>query len=444
MNFEHLKNTDPIAYSLLLREIERQETCLELIPSECIASLSTIEALWTPFTNKYSEWYSRKRFYGWNQVVDEVEELAIERAKKAFPWVVHVNVQPYSWSPANLAVYLATCNPWDTVVWQSLPDWWHLTHWWKVSATWIYYNPVQYHVKEDWYIDLEETAKIIRENKPKLVWIWASAYPREFPFEEIGKLADEVWAYVVADIAHISGLVISGVHTSPAPYVDIITTTTHKTMRWPRWGMIMVTEKWFKKDPELPSKIDKAVFPGLQWWPHNHQTLAIAVALWEALKPEFKELNKQIKVNANHLAEELKKHWFNLVSNWTENHLILVNVWRWRWIFMQEALDKAWITLNKNTIPKDPASAFNPSWIRMGTPILTMRGMREKEMEKVASWIKEISEEIKQFDYNDDKELRAKNLEKFYNFINNNSKLTQIKEEVKSLCLQFPIYNYKD
>lgn len=440
MNFDNLKRTDPLCYDLVLREMERQETTLELIPSECIASLSTIEALWTPFTNKYSEWYARKRFYGWNNVVDEVEELAIKRAKEAFPWVVHANVQPYSWSPANLAVYLATCNPWDTIVGQSLPDWGHLTHGWKVSATWIFYNPEQYHVKEDWYIDLEEVAKIIREKKPKLVWIGASAYAREFPFEEIGKLADEVGAYVAADIAHISGLVISGVHTNPAPFVHIITTTTHKTMRGPRWGMIMVTEKWLKKDPELPSKIDRAVFPWLQWGPHNHQTLAIAVALWEALKPEFKESNKQIVKNAKFLAEKLMNLWFNLVSNGTDNHLLLINVWRWRGIFMQEALDHAWITLNKNTIPKDPASAFNPSGIRMGTPITTMRGMKEPEMEKIANWIKEVSDEIKQFEYSDDKEERAKNLSEFYNYIENNKKLAEIKKNIEELCLKFPIY----
>lgn len=440
MNFDNLKKTDPLCYDLVLREMERQETSLELIPSECIASLSTIEALWTPFTNKYSEWYARKRFYGWNNVVDEVEELAIKRAKEAFPWVVHANVQPYSWSPANLAVYLATCNPWDTVVGQSLPDGWHLTHGWKVSATGIFYNPVQYHVKEDGHIDLEEVAKIIRENKPKLVWIWASAYPREFPFEEIGKLADEVWAYVAADIAHISGLVISGVHTNPAPYVHIITTTTHKTMRGPRWGMIMVTEKGLQKDSELAAKIDKAVFPGLQWGPHNHQTLAIAVALWEALKPEFRESNKQIVKNAKFLAEKLMNLWFKLVSNWTDNHLLLINVWRWRGIFLQEALDHAWITLNKNTIPKDPASAFNPSGIRMGTPITTMRGMKEPEMEKIANWIKEVSDEVKQFDYSEDKEERAKNLAEFYKYIDNNKRLAEIRNEIKELCLKFPIY----
>lgn len=440
MNFDNLKITDPICYDLVQKEMNRQETTLELIPSECIASLSTIEALWTPFTNKYSEWYARKRYYGWNEFVDEVEELAIERAKKAFPWVVAVNVQPYSWSPANFAVYVATCKPWDTVVWQSLLDGWHLTHWWKASVTWSFFNAVQYHVREDWYIDLEETAKIIRENKPKLVWIWASAYAREFPFKEIAKIADEVGAYIAADIAHISWLVISWVHTNPAPYVDIITTTTHKTLRWPRWWMIMVTEKWLKKDPELALKIDKAVFPWLQWWPHNHQTLAIAVALWEALKPEFIESNKQIVKNAKYLALKLKELWFELVSGWTDNHLMLVNVWRWRWVYMQEALDKAWITLNKNTIPRDPATAFYPSWIRLWTPIVTMRWMKEKEMDIIANLIKRVSDIVVDFWYIEDKEQRSKNLEEFYKFINSNKDLEKIKKEVEELCLKFPIY----
>lgn len=440
MNFDNLKNTDSLCYNLIQKEINRQETTLELIPSECIASLSVIEALWTPFTNKYSEWYARKRYYWWNEFVDEVEELAIERAKKAFPGVAHVNVQPYSWSPANFAVYVATCKPWDTVVGQSLLDWWHLTHWWKASVTWSFFNSIQYHVKEDGYIDLEETAKIIRENKPKLVWIGASAYAREFPFEEIAKVADEVGAYVAADIAHISWLVISWVHKNPAPYVDIITTTTHKTMRWPRWGMVMVTEKWLKKDPELASKIDKAIFPGLQWWPHNHQTLAIAVALWEALKPEFIESNTQIIKNAKYLASKLKELWFEIVSWGTDNHLMLVNVGRWRWVFMQEALDMAWITLNKNTIPKDPASAFYPSWIRLGTPIVTMRGMKEQDMDKIANWIKRVSDEVTEFVYNEDKEERLKVLEGFYKYIKENTELKKIKEEVKEFCLKFPIY----
>lgn len=439
MNFENLMKTDYEAYNMILREMERQENSLELIPSECIASLSVIEALWTPLTNKYSEWYPGKRYYGWNNVIDEVESLAIERAKKLFN-VPYVNVQPYSGSPANFAVYCAICKPGDTVVWQSLLDGWHLTHGWNASITGQFFNSVQYHVKADGYIDLEDVRKVILENKPKLVWIGASAYSREFPFKEISEIAKEVDAYVAADIAHISWLVSSGVHPSPNEYVHIITTTTHKTLKWPRWWMIMVTDLWLKKDPELGKKIDKAIFPWLQWWPHNHQTLAIAVALWEALKPEFIEQNFQIVKNAKFLAEKLIEKWFEVVSGWTDNHLILLNVWKGRWVFMQEALDKAWITLNKNTIPADPATPFFPSWIRMWTPIMTMRGMKEIEMKKVADFIYRVSEIVKDFKYIEDKDERKKQLENFYSFIEKNKEIEKIKEEVKELCKKFPIY----
>jgi glycine hydroxymethyltransferase len=441
MNFDHLKKTDPLAYELIIEEIKRQETCLELIPSECIASLSTIEALWTPLTNKYSEWYARKRYYAWNHVIDKVEELAIERAKKLFK-VPHVNVQPYSGSPANFAVYCAVCQPWDTVVGQSLLDGGHLTHGWKASMTGQFYNAVQYHVKADGEIDFEETEKIILENKPKLVWIWASAYPKEFPFKRIAEMAEKVGAYVAADIAHISGLVVSWVHTSPVPYVHIVTTTTHKTLRGPRGGMIMVTDLGFKKDPELASKIDKAIFPWLQGGPHNHQTLAIAVALGEAMTPEFVDNNVQIVKNAKFLAERLIANWFDVVSGWTENHLILVNVWKGRGHFMQEALDAAGMTLNKNTIPNDPASAFSPSWIRLGTPIMTMRGMKEHEMKKVADWMKKVADIVAEFEYVDDKKARTKQLEKFEKFIADNQELKEIRDEVRQLCKKFPIYEF--
>ncbi len=441
MNFDHLKKTDPVAYDLVIREIKRQEKTLELIPSECIASLSTIEALGTPLTNKYSEWYPRKRYYAGNQVIDEVEELAIERAKKIFK-VPHVNVQPYSGSPANFAVYCAVCQPWDTVVWQSLLDWGHLTHGWKASMTGQFFNAVQYHVKPNGEIDFDEVEKIILENKPKLVWIWASAYPKEFPFKKIAAVAEKVGAYVAADIAHISGLVASGVHTSPVPYVHIVTTTTHKTLRWPRGWIIMVTHLGLKKDPELAQKIDKAVFPGLQWGPHNHQTLAIAVALGEALTPQFVEMNVQIVKNAKFLAGKLTEKGFDLISGGTENHLILANVWKWRGHFMQEALDKAGITLNKNTIPNDPASAFSPSWVRFGTPIMTMRGMKEPEMKKVADWMKEVADIIKDFEFVEDKKERTKQLEVFEEFIEKNEDLKRIRKEVEHLCLKFPIYNF--
>ncbi len=439
MNFENLKKTDPTCYDLVQKEIERQETSLELIPSECIASLSTIEALWSPFTNKYSEWYYKKRYYAGCEVVDEVEKLAIDRAKELYK-VPHVNVQPYSWSPANLAVYNAVCEVWDMTMWLKLTEWWHLTHGWTASATSKFFKSIQYGLKDDWYIDLEEVERLALKHKPKLIWIWATAYSREFPFKEFWEIADKVWAYLVADIAHISGLVVSWVHTSPNPYVHIITTTTHKTLRWPRWWMIMVTEKWLKKDPKLAKKIDQSVFPWLQWWPHNHQTLAIAVALWEALKPEFIESNKQIIKNAKVLAEEFMKHWIKVISWWTDNHLVLADVWAWKWIFMHEACEIAGISLNKNTIPKDPASPFYPSGIRMWTPILTMRWFKEDDIRKVAGFVCEIYELVKHFEFSADKEKRLSILREFRKFAEDNEDLKRIREEVKDLCLKFPIY----
>ena len=440
MNFDNLMKTDKVCYDLVMEEMDRQEHTLELIPSECIASLSVIEALWSPFTNKYSEWYAKKRYYWWNEVVDKVELLAIERAKEAFPGVVHVNVQPYSWSPANLAVLNAVCEVWDKTMGLKLTDWWHITHWLSVSATAKFFSPVLYWLDENWYIDLEEVERLAVENKPKLIWVWATAYSREFPFEEFSRIAKKVWAYLVADIAHISWLVISGVHKNPSSYVDIITTTTHKTMRWPRWWMIMVTEKWLENDPELAIKIDKSVFPWLQWWPHNHQILSVAVALWEALKPEFKEMNAQIIRNSKSLAGSLMNFWYELATNGTDNHLILMKVWKWRWAFLQDALDEAGITLNKNTVPKEPCSPFNPSWIRMWTPIMTMRGMKEPEMEKIALWINDVFEIVKGFDYSPDKEERKIIKKEFKEFLKDNSDLKNIKDEIKIFCEKFPIY----
>ena len=440
MNFENLQKTDPTCYNFVMDEMERQETSLELIPSECIASLSTIEALWSPFTNKYSEWYANKRYYGWNEVVDKVELFAIERVKQAFPWVAHANVQAYSGSPANLAIYNAICGAWDTIMWLSLSQWGHLTHGHPVSATSKFFNAIQYGLNAEWYIDLEEVESLALEHKPKVIVVWFTAYSREFPFKEFARIAEKVWAYLLADISHISWLVVSGVHTSPAPYCDVIMTTTHKTLKWPRWAIIMTTEKGLQKDSDLASKIDKSVFPWLQWGPHNHQTLAIAVALWEALQPEFKKMNTDIVQNSRCLAEELMSYWFELATWGTDNHLILMSVWKGRGVFMQEALDAAWITLNKNTVPNDPCTPFNPSGIRMWTPIMTMRGMGKIEMKKVASWIQRVSEIVKDFEYKEDKEERKIRLWEFFIYIENNSKLKEIRAEVKELCLQFPIY----
>lgn len=441
MIYNNLQKTDKICYDFIQEEIKRQETSLELVPSECIASMSVIEALWSPFTNKYSEWYANKRYYWWNEVVDKVELLAIERAKKAFPWVAHVNVQAYSWSPANMAIFNAILEVWDTMLWLSLSQGWHLTHWHKVSASAKFFNAIQFWLNKDGYIDLEEVERLALEHNPKVIVVGFTAYSREFPFEAFYKIAQKVWAYLVADISHISWLVIAWAHTSPSPFCDIIMTTTHKTLKWPRWAIIMVTDKWLEKDPELATKIDKSVFPGLQWWPHNHQTLAIAVALGEALKPEFKEMNFEVIKNAKYLAEYLMWYWFEIATNWTDNHLVLMWVWKWRGVFIQDALDKAWITLNKNTIPNDPCTPFYPSWIRMWTPIMTMRGMRQEEMKKVADWMKKVYDIVSEFEYKETKEERIAESKRFYKFLENNEELEKICEEVRELCLKFPIYS---
>jgi glycine hydroxymethyltransferase len=357
--------------------------------------------------------------------------------------VPHANVQPYSGSPANQAVYVAICKPGDTIMGQSLPDGGHLTHGWKVNFSGMFFNSVQYHVKPDGYIDLDEVRKLARENKPKLIWCGATAYPREFPFEEFAKIADEVGAYFAADIAHIAGLVIAGAHKSPVPYAHVITTTTHKTLRGPRGAIIMVTQKGLDKDPELANKIDKAVFPGLQGGPHDHQTTAIAVALGEAMKPEFKEYGKQIIKNAKALANILMKNRIKLISNGTDNHLILIDLTpfgKGKGLYAQEALDLAGITANKNTIPADPSSPFYPSGIRLGTPALTTREMKEKEMELIGDWITDVINEVKDYDMPDDKDARQKSIEKFRKEIVKNDKIKKIKNEIVELCKKFPLY----
>lgn len=396
--YEHLKKQDPAIYKAIVAETKRQEEGLELIPSEIAASAAVIEALGSVLTNKYSEGFPRKRYYGGQENIDIIEEIAQERAKKLFG-VPHANVQPYSGSPANLAVYVAVCNPGDTVLGQNLPDGGHLTHGWKASATSMFYNTIGYHVKEDGYLDLEEIEKLAKKHKPKLIWVGATAYVREFPFEKMAKIADKVGAYLAADIAHIAGLVISGAHKSPAKFAHIITTTTHKTLRGPRGGMIMVTHKGLKKDPDLAKKIDQAIFPRLQGGPHDHQTAAIAVALGEAMKPSFKIYGHQVVKNAKALAKAMMARGIKIVTDGTDNHMILVKCGKGRGVFVQEALDAAGITLNKNTIPKDPSSPFYPSGVRLGTPFITVRGMKEKEMEKIGNWISQVMEEIKDFEF---------------------------------------------
>ncbi len=440
-----LSKSDPKIYELIEAERKRRQEGLELIPSENHCSLAVLQALGSVLTDKYAEGYPGRRYYGGQEFIDQVENTAIERAKEAFG-VPYANVQPYSGSPANAAVYLAVCESGDTIMGQNLPDGGHLSHGWKGTFSARFYKSVPYHVKSDGYIDLEEVARLAREHKPKLIWCGATAYVREFPFEEIAKIADEVGAYFVADIAHIAGLIIAGAHKSPNDFAHIITTTTHKTLRGPRGGMIMVTEKGLKKDPQLPEKIDKAVFPaGVQGGPHEHQIAAIAVALEEALKPEFKEYGKQVVKNAKVLAEELMKKGVKLVSNGTDNHMMLIDLTAdgpGRGVFLQDALDMAGITVNKNTIPEDPSSPFYPSGIRLGTPAITTRGMKEKEMGLIAGWISQIANEIKDYHLPETKEERREYLKKFREEMSVNSLVKNIKQQVLEICNKFPIYSW--
>jgi glycine hydroxymethyltransferase len=385
---------DRILEKLIKEETKRQQETIDLIPSENIASRDVISALGSPLTNKYSEGYPGKRYYGGNEIIDEVENLAKERARKVFHlgknW--HVNVQPYSGSPANMAVYYALLEPGDKIMGMSLPFGGHLTHGWKVNFSARFYQSVQYGVGRDGYINYNEVFKLAKKEKPKIIVCGATAYPRVFDFKKFNNIAKKTGAYLMADIAHIAGLIAAGVHPSPFPYADVITTTTHKTLRGPRGAIIFANSesKIAKKNGiDITSVIDRAVFPALQGGPHDNQTAAIAVCLAEALQPSFKKYGHQIVKNAKTLSKELKKLGFNVVSGGTDNHLMLVDLTNLG-ISGKEAenqLGEAGIIVNRNTVPFDTRSPFDPSGIRLGTPSITTRGMKEKEMKKIAELI---------------------------------------------------------
>lgn len=442
MWYDKIKESNSELYGYIKSELERQQDGLEMIPSENFTSEAVMQALGSILTNKYSEGYPGRRYYGGNEFIDKIETLAIERAKKLFG-VPYANVQPYSGSPANLAVYFAICKPGDTIMGQNLSDGGHLTHGFKASITGQIFNSVPYHVKKDGYIDIDEAKRLAEENKPKLIWIGCTAYSREFPFEEFANIADGVGAYLAADIAHISGLVIGGAHKSPVKYAHIITTTTHKTLRGPRGAMIMVTDKGMKKDPDLGKKIDKMIIPGMQGGPHNHQTAAIAVALYEAAKPEFKTYAKQIVKNAKALADSLMQNGMTLVTNGTDNHLILIDLTPFGnglGVFGEDAMGAAGITVNKNTVPNDPSSAFYPSGIRLGTPALTTRGMKEPEMKVIGELIAETLKQIKDCRLPEDKDERQEYINKFRMDIKSNQKLKEIRSKTFEISSRFPLY----
>lgn len=430
----NVSDIDPEIADAVLRELKRQEEGIELIPSENYTYKAVLQTMGSVFTNKYSEGYPKKRYYGGNEIVDEVEIIAIERAKELFG-CEHANVQPYSGSPANQAVFFALLNLKDKFLGFSLTSGGHLTHGSHVNFSGKNYVCVSYDVdKETELLDMENIRKLAIEEKPKMIISGLTAYPREINFKAFQEIAEEADAYHLADISHIAGLVVGGAHPSPFPFTDVVTTTTHKSLRGPRGAIIMCRMEDRLHDIHHPNKktkngepfslarlIDSAVFPGLQGGPHDHATAAKAVAFREALKPEFKEYAKQIVKNAKVLADELMALDIKLVTNGTDNHLILIDLrpedLTGKGGLIQNALDEAGITLNKNTVPYEPSSPFHPSGLRLGTPAITSRGMKESEMKVIAEGLAKV---IKS---KGDSEVSA-----------------QIKHDILELTKQFPLY----
>jgi glycine/serine hydroxymethyltransferase len=385
----HLQGRDPEIAGLVEAEARRQYEKIRLIASENYVSAAVLEAAGTVLTNKYSEGYAGKRYYEGQQNVDPIELLAIARAKELFG-VEHANVQPYSGSPANLAVYMAFLEPGDPVMGLSLPMGGHLTHGWSVSATGKWFRPVRYDVRADTgRVDMDQVRDLALKERPKLIWCGGTAIPRTIDFPAFAEIAREAGAVLAADIAHIAGLVAGGAHPSPVGHADVISTTTHKTLRGPRGAMIMSTAEHAKA-------IDKAVFPGLQGGPHNHTTAAIAVALREAAEPGFAGYARQVVANAKVLAAALLDRGYDLISGGTDNHLILIDLTN-KGVAGKpaaQALDRAGIELNYNAVPFDPRKPFDPSGLRLGTAAITTRGVGEEQMPQIAAWIDEVVQAV--------------------------------------------------
>jgi glycine hydroxymethyltransferase len=421
-------------FKLIDLEKHRQVTGLEMIPSENYVSPNVLKALGSILTNKYSEGFPHARYYGGNEVIDMIEDYCRDLANKLFGTKGAI-VQPYSGSPANLAIYAALLNPGDKVMGLSLTSGGHLTHGSSVSYTGKWFKSFPYEVEANGKIDMKKVQALVKRHKPKLIWCGFTAYPYIIDWAGFSKIAKESGAYLAADISHISGLVIGGVHPSPVPYVHIVMTTTHKTLRGPRGAMILVTDKGLKKDPDLTTKLEKAIFPGLQGGPHNHQTAAIAVALEEALTPDFKKYAVQIAKNAAVLAKEL--------NSYSENHLVLLDLRKEYGEGLgyqaQVALEEAGITVNKNTVPGETSSPFYPSGIRLGTPALTSRGMNEKDMKVVAGFIRRVLEEIRGHDLPKVQEERKPFIQEYKLEVKKNKKLAKIKTEVEKFTRAFPV-----
>ena len=410
-----LEETDPEIAAILHEEVRRQATGLELIPSENFVSEAVMEAMGSVLTNKYAEGYPGKRYYGGCEFVDQAEQLAIDRAKALFG-ADHANVQPHSGTQANIAVYIAALKPGDTVLGMNLAHGGHLTHGHPLNFSGITYHFVPYGVsKETETIDYNDLERLAREHKPKMIVVGASAYSRTFDFARMGKIAQSVDALLFVDMAHIAGLIAAGVHPSPVPHADFVSTTTHKTLRGPRGGLILCREKYAKD-------LDRSTFPGIQGGPLMHTIAAKAVCLKEAGEPGFAGYQRQVVANAKALAAAMAKRGFRIVSGGTDNHLFLVDV-NSRGLMgavVQPALDRAGITVNKNSIPFDPLPPLKASGIRMGTPAVTTRGMREPEMDKIAGWISEV-----------------------LNHIGDAAVEQRVRGEVAAFAAQFPLYAHR-
>jgi len=439
---DKLEKTDSEIAKLILAEEKRQQESLIMIPSENYTSQAVREALGSVLTDKYSEGYPGKRYYQGNQFIDEIEKLAIERAKKLFG-VPYVNVQPHSGCEGNLAILGALCRPGDKILSQHLSMGGHLSMGQSASVTSKYYRPYYYGLTEKGDINWQELKIQAKKHKPKVIFCGGTAFTKVFDFAKFAKIADEVNAYFVADVSHIAGLIAGYVHPSPKDYAHLIMTTTHKTLRGPRGAMIMVTKKGLAKDKLLAEKIDKAVFPGLQGGPHNNNIAALAVALKEANGPTFRDYARQIVKNSKTLAKELTKYGFKLIGGGSENHMIWIDLtnkgldgWTVAW-----ACEAAGIICNRQTIPFDKKPPYYPSGLRLGTPALTTRGMKEKEMVLIAGWLNEVVEHLRQIDLkgigssNKSKDQRARKI--FKQKIFHDQFLLGVESRVRKLCQRF-------
>lgn len=428
---------------LIAQEQHRQSSTIQLIPSENYTTKEVMEAVGSCLMNKYSEGYPGKRYYEGNEIVDQIESLAIDRAKKLFS-VPHVNVQPYSGSPANAAIEMALLDPGDTMMGLQLSSGGHLTHGHpKVTFGGKFFRTVQFGLDENARIDISALRETALKEKPKLIIIGNTAYPFELDFSVFAQIADEIGAWLVADISHVAGMVVAGEHPDPVPYAHVVMTTTHKTLRGPRGAMILVTQKGLDRDPDLGNKIDKAVFPGLQGGPHNNTTAGIAVALEQAATPEFKAYGQQIRKNARALAEALRAEGMKLVGDGTETHLMILDVREWGGgTQLAYAMAQAGLVANKNTVPREPNSPFYPSGVRLGTPSVTSRGMKEEQMRQIASWIAQIEKLARRFALPKEKEERQKVLAQSRAWADSAPELAKIRSEVEALCAKFPLTDF--